>query len=137
MNYDEFTGQVQSRARLASTDEAIRAIRATLETLGERLFGNEADDLASQLPTELKPYLLQAKSKESFDLNEFFRRVCQKEGGGIELPDAVYHARAVVSVLRDAVSPGELNDVLAQLPSDYDDLFEAGSEGTMQRRRDR
>ncbi|UJS17306.1 MAG: DUF2267 domain-containing protein [Candidatus Jettenia sp.] len=137
MNYDEFTGQVQSRARLASTDEAIRAIRATLETLGERLFGNEADDLASQLPTELKPYLLQAKSKEGFDLNEFFRRVCQKEGGGIELPDAVYHARAVVSVLCDAVSPGELNDILAQLPPDYDDLFEAGSEGTMQRQKDR
>lgn len=136
MNYDEFIGQVQSRARLATQNEAVRATRATLETLAERLFGNEADDLASQLPTELKSYL-QAKNKENFDLNEFFQRVLQKEGGSVELPDAVHHARAVIAVLCDAVSPGEINDALAQLPAEYDDLFEAGSEGTMRRRRAR
>jgi uncharacterized protein (DUF2267 family) len=133
MNYDEFVGQVQSRARLASTNDAIRATRATLEVLGERIFGGEAKDIASQLPTELKSYLQQGKTKESFDLNEFFRRVCEREG--VELPDAVHHARAVISVLCDAVSPGEINDILAQLTEDYDDLFEAGSEGTMRRRR--
>lgn len=133
MNYDEFIEQVQNRARLATKNDAIRAARATLETLGERLFGNEVDDLAAQLPAEIKPYLLDAKNKESFDLNEFFNRVCQKEGEGVELPGAVYHAHAVISVLCDAVSPGEINDILAQLPADYDDLFEAGSEGTMRR----
>lgn len=133
MNYDEFIGQVQSRARLASTNDAIRATRATLEVLGERIFGGEAKDIASQLPTELKSYLQQGKTKESFDLNEFFRRVCEREG--VELPDAVHHARSVISVLCDAVSPGEINDILTQLTEDYDDLFEAGSEGTMRRRR--
>ncbi|MCF6158264.1 MAG: DUF2267 domain-containing protein [wastewater metagenome] len=135
MNYDEFIGQVQSRARLATQSEAIKATRATLETLGERLFGNEAEHLASQLPTEIKTYLTQATNKESFDLNEFFQRVLKKEGGSVELPDAVHHARAVIAVLCDAVSAGEINDALAQLPAEYDDLFEAGSEGTMQRRR--
>ncbi len=42
MQYDQFVGQVQSRAPLASNGEAIAAIRATLETLGERLAGGAA-----------------------------------------------------------------------------------------------
>jgi hypothetical protein len=37
MQHDEFVGQVQARARLADTGRAESAIRATLETLGERI----------------------------------------------------------------------------------------------------
>jgi uncharacterized protein (DUF2267 family) len=62
-------------------------------------------------------------------LNEFFERVSSHEGTA--LPVAVHHARAVASVLRDAVSAGEIDDVLAQLPEDYEPLFESGSEGEM------
>ncbi len=51
MKYDEFISQVQRRANLASREEAERATRATLETLGERLAGGEAKDLAAQLPS--------------------------------------------------------------------------------------
>jgi uncharacterized protein (DUF2267 family) len=50
MTYDEFIGQVHHRARLGTTGDAVRATRATLEVLGERLFGGEAKDLAAQLP---------------------------------------------------------------------------------------
>jgi uncharacterized protein (DUF2267 family) len=129
MQYDEFIGQVQHRARLAATDQAVRATRATLETLGERLFGGEADDLAAQLPEEIGIYLRQAQSNEKYSLDEFFKRVSEREG--VELPDAVHHARAVISVLCEAVTPGELQDVRAQLPDEFDPLFEAGSEGNM------
>jgi uncharacterized protein (DUF2267 family) len=45
MKYDEFISQVQRRADLASREEAERATRATMETLGERLAGGEAKDL--------------------------------------------------------------------------------------------
>jgi len=41
-------------------------------------------------------------------------------------------ARAVISVVRDSVTEGELQDVLAQLPEEYHALFESGSEGEMQ-----
>jgi hypothetical protein len=37
MQYDQFVGQVQDRARLADSGAATAAIRATLETLGERI----------------------------------------------------------------------------------------------------
>ena len=122
MQYDEFVGQVQHRARLASSGEAIRAIRATLETLAERLYGGEANDLAAQLPREIQPYLQATISGKDFDLREFYERVSVREE--IDLPIAIYHARAVMSVVSDAVSEGEMTDILAQLPEEYCPLFE-------------
>jgi uncharacterized protein (DUF2267 family) len=133
MQYDEFVGQVQNRAGLASKGEAIGAIRATLETFAERLAGEEASHLASQLPREIGVYLRASPGLEgrgeSFSLDEFFRRVSEKEG--TDIPDAVYHTRVVVEMLGEAVSPGEMADVRAQLPDDYQRLFEAGSTGRM------
>jgi uncharacterized protein (DUF2267 family) len=131
MTYDEFVGQVQSRARLGSTGEAVRATRATLEVLGQRLFGGEAKDLAAQLPQEIGYYLRQDGQSERFGLDEFFARVSEREG--VDLPVAVHHARAVISVVSDAASQGEIDDVRNQLPAEYDALFESGSEGTMNR----
>ena len=131
MKHDEFIGQVQHRARLSSRGEAERATRATLETLAERLAGGEAKDLAAQLPPEIGDHLRGQWSAmgESFSLGEFFRRVSQREG--VDPPAAVFHARAVIEVLSEAVSQGELDDVRAQLPAEYDRLFEAGSTGHM------
>ncbi len=131
MQYDEFIGRVQNRARLGTTGEAVRATRATLEVLGQRLFGGEAKDLAAQLPREVAIYLEAEARSESFGLQEFFRRVSEREQ--VELPDGIHHARAVISVVRDAVTEGELEDVMAQLPEEYRALFESGSEGEMQR----
>ena len=57
------------------------AITATLETLNERLTGGEAKDLAAQLPKEVQP-ALQPKTEEAeaFSLEEFYRRVAEREG---------------------------------------------------------
>ncbi|MEW6159780.1 MAG: DUF2267 domain-containing protein [Verrucomicrobiota bacterium] len=134
MTYDEFTGHVQHRARLGTTGEAVKAIRATLETLAERLDAGEAKDLASQLPEEIGIYLRKdfGAKGERFDLNEFFSRVSLREQ--MDLPVAVYHARVVIEVLQEAVSPGEINDVIQQLPPEFSSLFLAGSTGEMARR---
>lgn len=127
MKHDEFIGQVQHRARLSSRGDAERATRATLETLAERLAGGEANDLASQLPREIGAHLLGAWSGlgERFDLHEFFRRVSMREG--VDYQQSVFHARAVIEVLKEAVSPGEIADVRAQLPAEFGPLFEASS----------
>lgn len=130
MKYDEFVGRVQNRARLSSTDEAVGAIRATLEVLGKRLAGGEPSDLAAQLPPEIGRYLEHAATAgERFGLDEFFERVSKQEK--TDLPEAAHHARAVVSVLGEAVAQGEIEDVRAQLPQEYDPLFESGSEGSL------
>jgi uncharacterized protein (DUF2267 family) len=127
MKHDEFIRQVQHRARLSSRGEAERATHATLETLAERLTGGEAKDMASQLPHELGQHLRRdwSGTGERFSLEEFFQRVSVREG--VELPEAVSHARAVIEVLSEAVSKGEMDDVRAQLPAEFDRLFEAGS----------
>jgi uncharacterized protein (DUF2267 family) len=129
MQYHEFIGQVQHRARLGSTGEAVRATHATLEVLGQRLFGGQANKLASQLPSEVGHYLTEGQVSETFGVEEFFVRVSEREN--VDLPDAVHHARAVVSVVQEAVTPGEIDKVRAQLPDEYDPLFESGSEGEM------
>jgi uncharacterized protein (DUF2267 family) len=128
MKYNEFVGKVQNRARLGTTGEAVRATRATLEVLGQRLFGGEAKDLAAQLPEEVGQFLKQDGGSEAFGVDEFYERVSDREG--VDLPEAVHHARSVISVVNEAVTAGELEDVRGQLPQEYDDLFKANIRGT-------
>jgi uncharacterized protein (DUF2267 family) len=131
MNFDHFVGQVQHRARLGALSDAVRAIRATLTTLSERLDPGEAKDLASQLPEEIGFYMLAGTvtGGERFSIGEFFDRVAARER--VDLPVAVYHARAVFEVVREAVSPGEIRDVLSELPEDFRAVVLSGSTGRL------
>jgi len=128
MKHDEFIGQVQHYARLSSRGDAEIATRATLQTLAERLAGGEAEDLASQLPRGIADSLRTgfAGLGERFSVEEFFQRVSECEG--VDLPKAMYHAQAVIIVLCEAVSPGEMADVRAQLPAEFARLFEPALE---------
>ncbi|PLS85535.1 MAG: DUF2267 domain-containing protein [Actinobacteria bacterium] len=132
MNYDEFIEEVRERGHMGSREEAEKATRATLRPLAERLRGGEAKDLASQLPPEIAEHLEheRAGAGESFSLDEFFERVCERDEG-VDLPRAVYHARVVVDVLGEAITRGEIEDVRSQLPAEYGPLFKAGSQGEM------
>lgn len=125
-------GQVQNCAKLASRGEAEVAARATLKTLAERLLENEPAHAAAQLPKGIADYLDHACSGigEPFSLDEFFNRVSQREE--VDLQDVIYHSRVVVEVLQEAVSQGEIEDIQAQLPNEYLQLFEAGSKGKME-----
>ena len=131
MQHDELIGTVQHRARLSSRGDAERSVRAVLETLSDRLQGGEAKDLAAQLPGELGLHLTRdqerAESSERFDLDGFYRRVSDREG--TEYPDAIFHTRAVVSVLEEAVSPGEMSQVRQQLGEAFAPLFEFEGDG--------
>lgn len=132
MNFDHFVGQVQHRARLSSSGEAVRAIQAIFQTLSERLNAGETKDLVSQLPREFAIYFQVSQHSQRFSLDDFFHRVSQREQ--IDLPAAVFHARVVLEVLQEAVSRGEIDDVKAQLPEEWSRLFEAGSEGELRLR---
>jgi uncharacterized protein (DUF2267 family) len=131
LKYDEFIAQVRHRAGLGSHAEAERATRATLETLAERLAGGEAHDLASQLSPELARYLElpDAGIAAKLTLDEFFELVSEREG--VDLPDATFHARVVIGVLTEAVSLGEIKDVLVQLPAAFAQLFKVENEGDL------
>ncbi len=131
MKAQEFTKLVMHRASIGSRTEAENAVRATLETLSEHMTEEAANNFSAQLPSELATYMQQPFSgvAERFSLDEFFQRVSQREGIGIE--DATHHARVVAAVLAEAVTVGDLEHLRAQLPADLAKLFNVQNEGEL------
>jgi uncharacterized protein (DUF2267 family) len=120
MKYDEFIDGVADRAGLSS-DEAIVLTDAVLVTLAERISGGEARDLASQLPQELQDPLLSAdEPAEPFGLVEFVRRVGDR--AGVDDIDALDGVRAVLGTIGQAITTGEFEDTMAQLPQEFREL---------------
>ena len=126
MEHDDFIDLVHERLD-APREVAERAARATLETLGQRLPANEAEDLAAQLPPPLAEFLHQtAAQDDEFPVDEFYLRVA--ELGDLQPDEAEAQTKAVLAVLDDAVSAGQITDLIAALPADYGDLLaETGS----------
>jgi uncharacterized protein (DUF2267 family) len=123
MKHDEFMTKVGQRADVSlETADALTA--ATLRTLAERISGGEAKDLAAQLPSQLKPHLTGGdEPAQRFDAEEFVRRVAERAGTD---PDrARAGVRAVFTTIRESVTSGEIDDITAQLPKDFEELVGA------------
>jgi uncharacterized protein (DUF2267 family) len=93
MRGGEFIAEVRNLAELDSSEEAERATRATLETLRERLAGNEPSNLAAQLPPEIAPYADGDGGGESFSVAEFYERVAEREKGWAATRLSATHGR--------------------------------------------
>jgi uncharacterized protein (DUF2267 family) len=100
-------------------ETAWQATKAVLQTLAEKLAGGEVDDLAEQLPEELRYILEAARTRKSrrMSLADFVQRVAEREGVPNEV--AREHARAVFQALREAVTGDEWLDMTAELSDDY------------------
>jgi uncharacterized protein (DUF2267 family) len=123
VKFEKFVNEVADRAG-TSRDEAESLVRATLRTLAERLSGGEAEDLRAQLPRQLQAELIPPQEEaQGFGVEAFAQRVAARSG--IDETDAGAGVIAVLSVIRDAVSPGEFDDVLSQLGRDFAELVEA------------
>ena len=123
---DAFLERVAIPARF-DRERALRATEAVLETLGERLAAGEVDDLEALLPGELRPALelgrLHSGGKAGrFDLDEFVGRVADRVGETSH-SEALDDASFVFRALRETLPPQELDDILAELPREYDDLL--------------
>lgn len=129
MNFDEFTGQVQHRLELSGTGETLRAIRATLLTLGQRLPEGHAADLAASLPMEIKWYMTGAVDEhgQRFDWQEFLDRVCEIEQ--TDPATAAYHARIIIDIVQSQVPSSDFQQLRDGLPEraekeNWQQLFE-------------
>jgi uncharacterized protein (DUF2267 family) len=120
--YERFITTIQQRAGI-SWEKAEHAARATLRTLAERISAGEARDLAADLPTPLREWLLAAGQgdAERFGLNEFVRRVAEREQ--VDTETAERHARAVLVALGRLVRGDEIADLVAELPNEYAPLI--------------
>jgi uncharacterized protein (DUF2267 family) len=122
MKANEFYAQVRDRGEYETAGEAERVTTTVLGLLGERLAGGEGKDLAAQLPAELKPPLQGAESSgHGFGVEEFLSRAAQALGATEET--ARWDVSAVLSTVADAVSGGEVNQILTQLQPAYALLF--------------
>jgi len=121
MNFDEFTGEVQHRLELPGTGETVRAIRATLMTLGRRIPEGNAEDLAASLPMEIKWFLTGAVHDhgQRFGWSEFVSRVSEIEQ--TDRSAAAYHAKVIVDLVSTVVPPSDFQQLRDQLPESEDD----------------
>jgi uncharacterized protein (DUF2267 family) len=141
MRYDEFVDRVMQEADLASRQDAIAIVRATLAVLGERIYRTERDDLAAELPKSMKGFLYERagpnvtrEQLDRFSLDDYYQRV--RAEAELDYGEAVRRAQAVVRVLRDAVSEGQLADVRRELGREYDPLVSETGEGPAPTRTD-
>ncbi len=122
MQFDDFITQVQEQARLDTREEAVTITRAVLETLGERLDRKVRNGVEAQLPNELNEFLLvRANRSDQYDLEEFYNRVGAR--ADLTYETATQRTRQVISVLRQAIPGGEIEDVLEDLSPEYGELF--------------
>jgi uncharacterized protein (DUF2267 family) len=122
MQFDEFIDRVRDQTGLDTHEEAITLTRAVLETLGERLDRKVRNGIEAQLPHELKEFLLARKDQtDRYPLEEFYTRVGARADRKYE--DATERTRQVLTVLRQAVPGGELEDLRQDLPPEYEELF--------------
>lgn len=121
LSYAEWLSRVADRAGI-DRERAYRASRAVLEVLAERIAGGEADDLTKEVPAEFVEPLVLGKMRthgvaHRMNLEEFVRRVALLEG--VDEQEALRHARAVLSTLRDSVTQKEFRDLASELPRAY------------------
>ncbi|MBC2868702.1 DUF2267 domain-containing protein [Streptomyces mexicanus] len=123
MKYDGFLAQVRERGGYKDQDEAADVTKAVLEVLAQRISPGEVKDLASQLPGPLGQVLDHAtpQQAQSFGIEEFYRRVAERTHARPRT--AQWDASAVLTTVADAVTGGELNQIISQLPSSYAILF--------------
>jgi uncharacterized protein (DUF2267 family) len=123
MKFDDFVDRVQEQTKLSTREEAISITRAVLETLGERLDRKVRNGVVAQLPDELKEFLLaRSDNTDRYELTEFYNRVGAR--ADLKYQEASERTWQVFSVLRQAIPEGEIQDILEDLPSEYEELFE-------------
>jgi uncharacterized protein (DUF2267 family) len=116
MHHVVFLRRVQELGDMDSREAAERAVRATFETLAERVTQGATTHLAAQLPRELAQYLLRRGPRvHELSTDEFWSHVGHRER--VQPADAIRHAKAVFQVLREAVSAGEMEHFAAELPA--------------------
>ncbi|MBR8743748.1 DUF2267 domain-containing protein [Nocardiopsis sp. MG754419] len=123
MRYDEFLARVRDLGEHENQREAEEVTTVVLAVLATRLPAEAVESLAAQLPDPLRRALGQVErsAPETFGVEEFQSRVATLADG--RAYEGERDSRAVLSTVASAVSGGELNRLLSQLPPGYAVLF--------------
>jgi uncharacterized protein (DUF2267 family) len=111
----------------ADREAVKRGTAAVLHALRDRLMPTEAVQAAAQLPRALKEVWSAGdrpgRKPMKMHRKAFYERVKQ-EAGIKNVREARFLTVAVFAALKEQLSPGEADDVLAQLPRDLKDVWE-------------
>jgi uncharacterized protein (DUF2267 family) len=121
MKTETFFRRVMLEAGRPDLEDARRLTAVVFHALRDRLTRDEANQVAAQLPAELKTLWRTGevawREPLKMDRDEFYARV-RAEAELASDREARAVTRAVFAALQDQLSPGETDDVLAQLPRD-------------------
>lgn len=119
----DFVHEVQHRADLNNYHEAHQLSLATLGTLGETISGGEGRQLARWLPLELaKPLATHTGQANRVSPNAFLEKV-GSQVTTIDPGRLTGQIRATLQTVRNTAPAGELDDTIAQLPTQIAALF--------------
>ena len=123
-----FYRSVMAETGFTELETVKRVTAAVMHTLRDRLTPDEARQAAAQLPQELKSvwFYGEARGRKPIKMHrkEFYERV-RGEAGLDSLREARVATTGVLAALKVTLSPGEGEDVMAQLPADLKTLWVA------------
>jgi uncharacterized protein (DUF2267 family) len=120
--HDSVVRRIAERAGLSAHDAA-HLTQATLETLGDRIGGATAHDLAQRLPGASAEWLDEPPETppQNYGPDGFVSRV-RDLATGVQDDDITPGIQAVMIALREAVGEAEIEIALSPLPGEYDEL---------------
>jgi len=105
-----------------------RGTAAVFHALRDRLTPEEAEQAVAQLPRDLKLVWekgdVPGRKPVKLDRKEFYERV-KREAGLASVREARFLTIGVFTALKAQLSPGEADDIWAQLPRDLKETWEA------------
>jgi uncharacterized protein (DUF2267 family) len=126
MTPQAFLRTVQAKVGGMDRGAAERATAAVFHALRDRLTPVEGDQLAAQLPAPLRRIWhageVPGRGPARVRRDAFYRRV-GAEAGTRTRREAQELTLGVFAALKEAISPGEVDDVWAQLPKDLKEVW--------------
>jgi uncharacterized protein (DUF2267 family) len=131
MKTEAFYRMVREASAEQHREEVERGTAAVFHALRDRLTKEEASQLAAQLPEPLKAVWsageCSGRRPTELDRNAFYAHV-MREARLASTREARWMTLAVFAALKEQLSPGEAEDVMAQLPKDLKEVWlEAGA----------
>jgi uncharacterized protein (DUF2267 family) len=127
---NEWIAELEHELGTEDSAYAWRALRGYLQVLRDRLTIDEAAQLAAELPQLLRGVFYEGfhpghQPVRIRDRETFLEALAQR--AQVDEPDeAARIAAAATRLLRRRIAPGEVDDVLDQLPSEIREVLEEG-----------
>jgi uncharacterized protein (DUF2267 family) len=122
----EWLKELSDNGDLADTQESLSVLRAVLHHLRDRLTLEEAVDLGAQLPTIIRGIYYEGWQPRKSPAKVHTRQKFVDDVASSHFPNAVPAERAirdVFALLAHHCDPGEIADVIDQLPGELKELW--------------